>query len=195
MGFLMDEAMSGMAHQDRAIAMGHSHASKAGEVASRMGGDMGMMYVKTVVGPTVLYDMELTGGQFQGERLRKVWEKLLSKATLDDERGSFVSRRDAFTKKAGLMSEMVVTPWDIQVQGRVASLCKRIRDQCDTMARVAHSKGEADGSVRQMMRMHIGLLGLQMTLNGSEGMTREWPRATKEAMKSARASRLMALKM
>ena len=81
LGFLMDAAMSGMAHQDRAIAMGHSHASKVGEVSSRMGEDnaMGMMYVKTVVRPRVLYDMELPGGQFQGERLRKVWEKLLSK--------------------------------------------------------------------------------------------------------------------
>ena len=68
------------------------------------------------MGPRVLYDMvtmELTGGQFQGERLRKIWEKLLSKATLvadDDERGSFVSRRDAFTKKPGLMSETVEIP-------------------------------------------------------------------------------------
>ena len=77
LGFLMDEAMSGMTHQDRAIAMGHSHAGKVGEVSPRMGEDMGMMYVRTVVGPRVLYDMELTGGQFQGERLRKVWEKLL----------------------------------------------------------------------------------------------------------------------
>ena len=67
-----------------------------------MGEDVVMMYVRTVVGPRVLYDMELTGGQFQGERLRKVWEKPLSKANLvadDDERGSFVSGRDAFTKK------------------------------------------------------------------------------------------------
>ena len=54
-----------------------------------------------------------------------MWEKLLSKATLvanDDERGPFVSQRDAFTKKSGLMSETVETPWDIQVQGRAASL-------------------------------------------------------------------------
>ena len=135
------------------MAMGHSHASKVVEVSSRMGQDMGLMYVRTVVGPRVLYDMELTGGQFQGERLRKVWEKLLSKATLvadDDERGSFVSRRDAFTKKPGLMSETVEIPWDIQVQGRAASLYKRIRGQRVTMAGAAYAKGEADGSVRQM---------------------------------------------
>ena len=104
------------------------------------------------MGPRVLYDMELTGGQFQGERLRKVWEKLLSKATLvaaDDERGSFVSQRDAFTKKSGLMSETVEIPWDIQVQGRTAGLYKRIRDQRGTMAGAACAKGEADGSVSE----------------------------------------------
>ena len=114
--------------------------------------------------------MELTGGQFQGERLGKVREKLLSKATLvaaDDERGTFVSRRDAFTKKSGLMSETMETPWGIQVQGTAASLYKRIRDWRGTMAGAAYAEGEADGSVRQMMRMHIGLLGLPMTLNGA----------------------------
>ena len=54
----MDEARIGMAHQDRATAMCHSHASKVGEVVSRMDEDMGMMYdtVRTVVGPKVLYD-------------------------------------------------------------------------------------------------------------------------------------------
>ena len=62
------------------------------------------------------------------------------------------------------------------------------------MAGAAYAKGEADGSVRQMMRMHIGLLGLPMTLNGSECTKREWPRATNEAMQPARASRLMQLK-
>ena len=62
LGFLMDEAMTGMAHQDRAIAMGHSHAAKVGEFSSRMGEDMAMMYVRTVVGPRGMYDMELTGG-------------------------------------------------------------------------------------------------------------------------------------
>ena len=33
-----------------------------------------------------------------------------------------------------------------------------------------------------------------MALNGSEGTERDWSRATKDAMKAARASRLMALK-
>ena len=44
------------------------------------------------------------------------------------------------------------------------------------------------------MRMHIGLLGLPMTLTGSKGNKKEWSRTTREAMKAARASRLMALK-
>ena len=69
-----------MAHQGRAMAMGQPHASKVGELASRMGDDMGITYVRTVVGPKVLYAMELTGGGFQGERLRKVLRgRLLSK--------------------------------------------------------------------------------------------------------------------
>ena len=43
----MDEAMSGMSHQEKAMAMGHSYASTVGEVASRMGEGimhMGMIY-------------------------------------------------------------------------------------------------------------------------------------------------------
>ena len=58
-------AMSGMAHQDSAIAMGHSHAGQVGEVPSRMG-DMGMTDVRTVVGPRALYDIELTGASSRG---------------------------------------------------------------------------------------------------------------------------------
>ena len=108
----------------------------------------------------------------------KVWEKRLSKATLvaaADERGSFVSRRDAFTTTSGLMSETVETLWGIQVQGRVASLYKRIRHQRGPMAGAAYAKGDADGPVRQMIRMHIGLLGLPTTLTGSEGTKRRGP--------------------
>ena len=49
-----------------------------------------------------------------------------------------------------------------------------------------------------MMRMHIGLLGLPMALTGSsiasEGTKKEWSRTTRDAMKAARAARLMALK-
>ena len=73
------------------------------------------MYLKGVVGPKVLYDVELTGMQYKPNRLRGLWEKLLSKATLvaaDDERGSFLSRRDSFTRKTGLMSETNEVPWD-----------------------------------------------------------------------------------
>ena len=37
-----------------------------------------MMYVRTVVEPKAMYDAELTAGELQRERPRKVWEKLLS---------------------------------------------------------------------------------------------------------------------
>ena len=49
---------------------------------------MGLMYLKGVVGPKVLYDVELTGMQYKPNRLRGLCEKLLSNATLvadDDE--------------------------------------------------------------------------------------------------------------
>ena len=51
-----------------------------------------------------------------------------------------MSRRDAFTEKPGIMSETVEAPWDIQVQGRAASLglYERIRDQRGTMAGAAY---------------------------------------------------------
>ena len=104
------------------------------------------------MGPRVLYDMELTGGQFQGERLRKVWAKLLSKATLvadDDERGLFLSRRDSFTRKTGLMSETTEVPWDIQVQGRAAGLWRRIRTQRNTLAGKSFTKPLLAGTARQ----------------------------------------------
>ena len=50
------------------------------------------MYLKGVVGPKVLYDMELTGVESTPTRDRQLWDKLLSKATLvadDDERGAY----------------------------------------------------------------------------------------------------------
>ena len=105
-------------------------------------------------------------GEFQGERLRKAWEKLLRKATLvaaDDERGSFVSPRDAFTKKSGLMYETVETPWDIQVQGRASSLYKGIRDQRGMMAGAAYAKGGADGSVATLTHSRARSLRLLIT--------------------------------
>ena len=68
-------------------------------------------YLKGVVGPKALYDMELTGVEYTPTRIRQLWEKLLSKATLvadDDERGAYMTRRDAFTRKSGLMCQKVL---------------------------------------------------------------------------------------
>ena len=82
----------------------------------------------------------------------------------------------ATSRRGTFMSETVEIPWDIQLQCREASLYKRIRDQRGTMAGAAYAKGEADGAVRQMMRMHIGLLALPVTLTGSEGTKKEGSR-------------------
>ena len=53
-----------------------------------MGEDMGLVYLKGVVGPKALYDMELTGVEYTPTRVRQLGDKQLSKATLvadDDE--------------------------------------------------------------------------------------------------------------
>ena len=63
---------------------------------------------------------------------RQLWDKLLSKATLvadDDERGAYTTRRDAFTRKSGLMPETAEVPWDLQIQGRASGLWRRIKSQ------------------------------------------------------------------
>ena len=46
-----------------------------------------------------------------------------------EKRSSFSSRRDAFTRKRGLMSETSEVPWDIQLKGKAGSLLKRLYDQ------------------------------------------------------------------
>ena len=61
LGFLTDEALSGKAHYNKVLAMGHAQAGKVGDISAKMGEDMGLMYLKGVVGPKVLYDVELTG--------------------------------------------------------------------------------------------------------------------------------------
>ena len=43
-GFLTDECLSGSAHHNRALAIGHAQARKVGEVSAKMGEDMGLMY-------------------------------------------------------------------------------------------------------------------------------------------------------
>ena len=65
-----------------------------------MGEDMGLMYLKGAVGPKTHYAMELTGVEYTPIRVRQLWDKLLSNATLvaaADERGAYMTRRDAFT--------------------------------------------------------------------------------------------------
>ena len=95
LGFLTDECLSGRDHHNRALAIGHSQlqARKVGEVSAKMGEDMGLMYLKGVVGPKALYNMELTGVEYTPTRVRQLQGKLLSKATLvadDDERGAYI---------------------------------------------------------------------------------------------------------
>ena len=52
---LLDEALFGSAHFDHALSRGTGFNHKVGKVSSSMGEDMGLWYVKSVVGPTVLY--------------------------------------------------------------------------------------------------------------------------------------------
>ena len=54
LGFLLDEALSGSAHFDRAIARGAGFTHKVGKVSSSMGEDMGLWYLQSVVGPSCL---------------------------------------------------------------------------------------------------------------------------------------------
>ena len=133
-------------------------------ISATMGEDTGLLYLTGVVGPNVLYDVELTGMQYRPNRLRGLWEKLLSKATLvadDDERCSFLSRRDSFTRKTGLMSETTEVPWDIQVQVRAAGLWRRIRTQRNTLAGKSFTKPLLAGTARQALRRHMDLLGVR----------------------------------
>ena len=72
LGFLTDECLSGRAHHNRAFAIGHAQARKVGEVSAncKMGEDMGIMYLKGVVGPNALYEMELTWVEYTPTRVR-----------------------------------------------------------------------------------------------------------------------------
>ena len=47
LGFLTDEALSGKAHYNKALAMGHAQAGKVGDISAKMGEDMGLMYLFT----------------------------------------------------------------------------------------------------------------------------------------------------
>ena len=41
-----------------------------------MGEDMGLMYLKGVVGPKALYNMELIGVEYTPTRVRQLWESV-----------------------------------------------------------------------------------------------------------------------
>ena len=154
-----------------------------------MGEDMGLTHLKGGVGPKVLYDvelLELTGMQYKPNRLRGLWEKLLSKATLvadDDERGSFLSRRDSFTRKSGLMSETTEPPWGIQVQGRAAGLWRRIRTQRNTLAGKSSTKPLLGGTARQALGRHMGVLCVRQVGGATKWA---WAKLTKDKMATAR---------
>ena len=141
------------AHRNRALAIGHAHARKVGEVSAKMGEDMKLMYLKGMVGPKALYNMELTGVEYTPARVRQLWDKLLSKATLvadDDEWGAYTTRQDAFTRKSGLMSETAEVPWDIQIHGRASGLWRRIKSQRNTLAGKAFTKPVVKGATWQL---------------------------------------------
>ena len=83
-----------------------------------------------MVGPSCLYDIELVGRGHDLKRLKNVWEGLLSKATLVghyEGQNTFSSRKDAFIRKGGLMSETSEVPWDVQMKCRSSGLHKRLQ--------------------------------------------------------------------
>ena len=132
---------------------------------------MGLMYLKGIVGPKAVYDMELTGVEYTPTRARQLWDKLLSKAALvadDDERGAYMTRRDAFTRGPGLMPEAAEVPWDIQIQGRASGLWRRIRSQRNTytgstMAGKDFTKPVVKGITRQAIGHHMAALSRDAT--------------------------------
>ena len=133
--------------------------------------------------------------RYRSNKLCDLWENLLSKATLvaaDDERGSFLSRRDSFTRKIGLMSETAEAPWDIQVQGRAAGLWRRIRTQRDTLAGKSFTKPLLAGTARQALGRHMDVLAMGVRQEG--GATKwAWAELTEGEMAAARKGRLRTL--
>ena len=154
---------------------------------------MGIMYLKGVVGPKALYDMGLTGVEYTPKGVMQLWDKLLSKATLvadDDERGAYMTRRDAFTRKSGLMSETAEVPWDLQIQGRTSGLWRRIKSQrnINTLAGKAITKPIVKCTTRQAIGHHMAALGMPQDGGYSKA---EWKALTKDKMAAARKARLI----
>ena len=191
LGFLLDEALSGSAHFDRALSRGTGFNHKVGKVSSSMGEDMGLWYLQSVVGPSVLYDTELVGPGHNTQRLKAVWEGLLSQATLvggAEKRSTFNSRRDAFARKRGLMSETAEVPWDIQLKGEAGSLLKRLYDQGpSTMAGRMMPAHPPPTSVAGSMLQHAQDIGLNPRTPVGPWA---WKRTAREAVQGARSARL-----
>ena len=107
--------------------------------------------------------------EYTPTRVRQLWDKLLSKATLvaaADERGAYITRRDAFTRRSGLMSETAEVPWDIWIQGRAPGLWRRIKSQRSTLAGKAFTKPVAKGTTRHEIGHHTAALGMPQRLSG-----------------------------
>ena len=132
--------------------------------------------------------MELTWVEYTPTRVRQLWDKLLSKATLvadDDERGAYMTRWDAFTRKAGLMSETAEVPWEIQIQGRASDLWRWIRSQRNTLAGKAFTKPVVKGTTRQAIGHHMAALGIPQDGGYSKA---EWKALTEDTMAVARTA-------
>ena len=98
-----------------------------------------------------------------------------------------MTRRDAFTRKSGLMSETAEVPWDIQIQGRASGLWRRIKSQRNTLAGKAFTKPVVKGTTRQAIGHHMAALGMPQDGGYSEA---EWKALTKDKLAEARTARL-----
>ena len=110
----------------------------------------------------------------------------------DDERGAYMTRRDAFTRKSGLMSETAEVPWDLQIQGRASGLWRRIKSQRNTLAGKAFTKPVVKGTTRQAIGHHMAALGMPQDGGYSKA---EWKSLTKDKMAVARTARLAHIKV
>ena len=123
-----------------------------------------------------------------------MWEGLLSQATLvggAEKRSAFNSRRDAFARNRGLMSETAEVPWDIQLKGKAGSLLKRLYDQGpSTMAGRMMPAHPPPTSVAASMLQHAQDIGLNPRAPVGP---RAWKRTVHEAVRGARSARLTAL--
>ena len=98
-----------------------------------------------------------------------------------------MTRRDAFTRKSGLMSETAEVPWDIQIHGRASGLWRRIKSQRITLAGKAFTKPVVQGTTRQAIGHHMAAVWMQQDGGYSKS---EWKALPKDEMAVARTARL-----